>query len=156
MALIDVAKYDIKDGEFVGKFPSTDLPIGTQLVVHPAQMEVTKAILENKFSLYNNLYFNNKLTKPKFFFLNDKKVYGRILYGSRDGNIPSEIWISKTLNVEYSILKDTLIHEMIHQYIYERLYGSKYNIISHGIRFRYFCWQLYKRHHVKIKRTSLF
>ena len=37
MALIDVVKCDIKDGEFVNKFPSEDLRIGTQLVVHPAQ-----------------------------------------------------------------------------------------------------------------------
>ncbi len=37
MALIDVVKYDIKDGEFVGKFPSEDLRVGTQLVVHPTQ-----------------------------------------------------------------------------------------------------------------------
>ena len=38
----------------------------------------------------------------------------------------AEIWISKMLNVNEEILKDTLIHEMIHQYVYERLYGLKY------------------------------
>lgn len=37
MALIDVVKCDIMDGEFVNKFPSEDLRIGTQLVVHPSQ-----------------------------------------------------------------------------------------------------------------------
>lgn len=37
MALIDVVKCEITDGEFCYKFPSDDLRIGTQLVVYPAQ-----------------------------------------------------------------------------------------------------------------------
>lgn len=37
MALIDVVKCDIVDGEFCHKFPSDDLRIGTQLVVYPSQ-----------------------------------------------------------------------------------------------------------------------
>jgi len=37
MALIDVVKCDVNDEEFVYKFPSDDLRLGTQLVVYPAQ-----------------------------------------------------------------------------------------------------------------------
>ena len=37
MALIDVVKCEVNDTEFVYKFPSDDLRIGTQLVVYPAQ-----------------------------------------------------------------------------------------------------------------------
>lgn len=37
MAIIDVVKCDIVDGEFCYKFPSDDLRIGTQLVVYPTQ-----------------------------------------------------------------------------------------------------------------------
>ena len=37
MALIDVVKCEIVDGEFCRKFPSEDLKIGTQLVVYPSQ-----------------------------------------------------------------------------------------------------------------------
>ena len=37
MALIDVVKCEIVDGEFCHKFPSEDLRIGTQLVVYPSQ-----------------------------------------------------------------------------------------------------------------------
>jgi membrane protease subunit (stomatin/prohibitin family) len=37
MALIDVVKCEVNDREFVYKFPSDDLRIGTQLVVYPAQ-----------------------------------------------------------------------------------------------------------------------
>lgn len=37
MALIDVVKYQAIENEFVWKFPSNDLRIGTQVVVNPAQ-----------------------------------------------------------------------------------------------------------------------
>lgn len=37
MAIIDVVKYQAQDGEFVWKFPSEDLRIGTQLVVNISQ-----------------------------------------------------------------------------------------------------------------------
>jgi len=37
MALIDVVKCDVNDHEYVYKFPSDDLRIGTQLVVYPTQ-----------------------------------------------------------------------------------------------------------------------
>lgn len=37
MAIIDVVKCDIVDGEFCHKFPSDDLRIGSQLVVYPSQ-----------------------------------------------------------------------------------------------------------------------
>jgi len=37
MAIIDVVKCEIIDGEFCYKFPSEDLRIGTQLIVYPAQ-----------------------------------------------------------------------------------------------------------------------
>lgn len=37
MALINVIKYDIVDGEFCHKFPSDDLKLGSQLIVYPSQ-----------------------------------------------------------------------------------------------------------------------
>ena len=40
MALIDVVKCDIVDGEICHKFPSENLKIGTQLVVYPSQTAV--------------------------------------------------------------------------------------------------------------------
>ncbi|SCZ01254.1 SPFH domain-containing protein [Flavobacterium caeni] len=37
MALIDIVKYQSKEDDFIWKFPSSDLRIGTQVVVDPAQ-----------------------------------------------------------------------------------------------------------------------
>ncbi len=115
-------------------------------------MEITKVMLKDRFNQYNELYFEGKLTKPKFFFFNSKRNYGFILLGSKDGTIPSKIWISKSANVNDDILKNTLIHEMVHQYVYERLFGLKYQIITHGIKFRYVCWRLHKKYNLKLKK----
>ena len=38
MAIIDVVKYQTQENNFVWKFPSNDLKIGTQVVVNPAQL----------------------------------------------------------------------------------------------------------------------
>lgn len=38
MALINVIKCDINDGEFCYKFPSDDLKLGSQLIVYPSQI----------------------------------------------------------------------------------------------------------------------
>ena len=40
MAIIDVVKYQAQDGEFVWKFPSEDLRIGTQVIVNPSQYAI--------------------------------------------------------------------------------------------------------------------
>lgn len=40
MALIDVVKCEIIDGEFCSKFPSEDLRVGSQLVVYPSQTAI--------------------------------------------------------------------------------------------------------------------
>jgi len=37
MALIDVVRYQAEENEFIWKFPSNDLRIGTQVIVNPAQ-----------------------------------------------------------------------------------------------------------------------
>lgn len=37
MAIVDVVKYQAEENEFIWKFPSSDLRIGTQVIVNPAQ-----------------------------------------------------------------------------------------------------------------------
>lgn len=43
----------------------------------------------------------------------------------------------------------TLLHEMVHQYVYEVLKGSKYTIFQHGLRFH--LMRLYLNHKYKLK-----
>ena len=37
MAIIDIVKYQAQEDEFIWKFPSEDLRIGTQVIVNPSQ-----------------------------------------------------------------------------------------------------------------------
>lgn len=119
-------------------------------------MKLTKRHIKEDFIKYNNLYFKGKLSMPKFLFFNAKDVYGRCVYGSRNGNYPTKIWISTTSIKNEDMLKETLIHEMIHQYIYEYMYAWKYPFITHGLRFRYIVYRLRKKYRIKIKVHSWF
>lgn len=109
-------------------------------------MEITRNLLKQRFAEYNQAYFEGKLTLPKFYFLSSKRPYGRSICNKHG----LEIWISKTSNVNEDVLTDTLIHEMIHQYVYEVLKGGPYHIIQHGIRFHYVRWKLYRKYGLKI------
>lgn len=119
-------------------------------------MVITRELLYQKFNRFNKEYFDNRLNKVVFKFFNGKRNYGRCLFGSRDGKIPTEIWISQSMSNCENTLDETLIHEMIHQYEYEVLHCMKYRIITHGLRFRYVCWRLNRKYGLKIKPTSWF
>lgn len=119
-------------------------------------VEINKMEMKRRHQEYNQLYFGGKLTMPKFKFLNSGNCYGRYHCGSRDGSDPSVIYISKHMNDNENELRETLIHEMIHQYVYECLWGMKYKLIVHGIRFRYVCWQLRRKYGINIVATSIF
>ena len=60
MALIDIVKCEIADGEFCHKFPSEDLRIGSQLVVYPSQ---------TAFLSREEQYVTNSLPAPTPFTL---------------------------------------------------------------------------------------
>ena len=74
MALIDVVKYDANQDEFVWKFPSNDLRIGTQLVVKTSQMaifvkngEILDVFSEGRYTLNTgNIPLLNKLINIPF------------------------------------------------------------------------------------------
>ena len=58
MALIDVVRHEMIDGEFCHKFPSTDLRIGTQLIVYPSQTAflVKGGVICDEFLSIKTLY----------------------------------------------------------------------------------------------------
>lgn len=119
-------------------------------------MKLTKQQVKENFFKYNKLYFNGKLSTPKFLFFNAKNDYGRCIYGSRNGDKPTKIWISTNSIKNEEMLNETLIHEMIHQYIYEHMYAWKYQFVTHGLRFRYVVYKLNKKYDIKIKVHSWF
>lgn len=74
MAIIDVVKYEQKEGELVHRFPSHDLRWGTQLVVYPGQVaffmkggKLCDSFTEGTYTLHtNNIPILNKLINIPF------------------------------------------------------------------------------------------
>lgn len=74
MAIIDIVKYEQKEGELVHRFPSHDLRWGTQLVVYPGQVaffmkggKLCDSFSEGTYTLHtNNIPILNKLVNMPF------------------------------------------------------------------------------------------
>lgn len=112
-------------------------------------MKLTKEIIVNNYKLYNKLYFNNKLNLPKIIWLNGKIPYGKFICNKRKSK--HTIGISRFHN-EWSenFLKEVIVHEMVHQYVYDVLYGFKYTLFQHGLRFHIVKWYIKKKYNLII------
>ena len=102
-------------------------------------------------SEYNQMYFGGVLSTPDFKFITRKRPFGRYIAGNT-----AEISIS-AFRKEWSddFLKDVIIHEMIHQYVYERMWGCRYSFVQHGIQFHIVRWQLRRKYGLKISGGSI-
>lgn len=96
-------------------------------------------------SEYNQMYFGGKLSMPTFQWITCGLPYGRYIASSNliQISVTAKRWTAASL-------KDTLIHEMIHQYVYEYLGGCRYVLIQHGLRFQYVRWQLKRQYGLQI------
>jgi hypothetical protein len=112
-----------------------------------------KSDLKRMHSEYNQMYFGGRLSMPDFKFINAKRPFGRF----RADKKTSEIGISayqKDWSEEFLI--DTLIHEMIHQYVYERLWGCRYSLVQHGLQFHFMRWRLKRKYGLNISGGAVF
>lgn len=91
-------------------------------------MELTIKYMEENFELYNKKYFNGVLKKPHFRIINTRRRLGSM------SRIHERyiISISKYYDRDKFQYDNTLIHEMIHLYIYQQ------NIIDNGPHGRIF------------------
>lgn len=96
-------------------------------------MKLTLLYIENSFIKYNEKYFNGELVMPTFEITNSKRILGQmetkydIFYKKR-----FIIRVSKYYDRTEKQYDETIIHEMIHQYI------SQKNIKDNGSHGRYF------------------
>lgn len=97
-------------------------------------MEITLTYIKKAFSKYNNLYFNNELKTPIFELFRSKTTLGQFCVENshyvRFGGTPTiKIRISSYYKREEKDFDNTIIHEMIHQWIHQN--GIK-DTSSHG------------------------
>ena len=81
-------------------------------------MEITKELLKQKFEEYNKLYFNNELPMCRFTYTYMRDVFGRYMTSTTPkGKKIGHIWISKSIDLDEEMLRELLVHEMIHHYV---------------------------------------
>lgn len=107
-------------------------------------MIATVEIVTEKYDLFNKLYFEGKLHRPKIAVFRGT--------GSLGGYFPKRrrMEITKGIDFEEDFLDDVILHEMVHQYIY-RFYKNEKLAISHGKTFRREVRRLNKQYNLKIE-----
>lgn len=111
---------------------------------------LTKKDLERLHFEFNQLYFGGSLSKPTFKWITCSLPYGR--YIASDNLIQISVTAKRWTE---EVLRDTLIHEMIHQYVYERMWGFRYSLVQHGIQFYFMRWRLKKKYGLYISGGSI-
>ena len=91
-------------------------------------VKVTRYILEDLFDKYNKLYFEEKLVKPQLATYLGESTMGIFNVSERHGKVRMKILIARNVRYTQENLRDVLIHEMIHLYVYQEIgpgYGHK-------------------------------
>lgn len=106
-------------------------------------MILTIAYIEQKFDLYNDLYFNGELMTPNFEITNRKNqlgcLQGKYLY--HNGRMSYTLKVSRYYDRTEKQYDNTIIHEMIHLYIAQnRIIDNG----AHGRRFKAECARINK------------
>lgn len=99
-------------------------------------MKPTVEYLEKKFDEFNELCFEGSLPKIDIELTTSKHFLGRFCYKVRRFTrkpYDIKIKINRRLDCEESLIKDTLIHEMIHYYIFDKKLKDS---STHGRLFR--------------------
>ena len=84
-------------------------------------VKVTKYILEDLFEEYNKLYFEGKLSKPQLATYLGESTMGIFNVSERHGMVRTKILIARNVRYTQEDLRDVLIHEMIHLYVYQEI-----------------------------------
>ena len=99
-------------------------------------MEITTKILKERFIEYNKRYFDDKLPMVDFRRHRTGNPFAR-LNTPNNGNL--SISFSTVYNWNDKLIRDTLIHEMIHLYL---VVNKKEWIFDHGIPFHLCCLKI--------------
>lgn len=90
------------------------------------RMKITKSVLEKLFVEYNAKYFDGFLTMPTMTTYIGQNSMG--IFEVKEGVriVRMKISIARNFNITKEELRDLLLHEMIHEYVY-----LKYKKITH-------------------------
>ncbi|CCY83196.1 sprT-like family protein [Prevotella sp. CAG:1185] len=103
--------------------------------IHEKGIIPTEKDIFNRFYEYNSSFFQNKLPIPFFVIIHTRKTIGRFTCDySENGDIKNPIIeISDRYEYTETQLKDIIIHEMLHYYLY---YTHQNETQEHGKRWK--------------------
>lgn len=94
-------------------------------------MTVTASKIREMYIEYNKLYFENVLFMPKISTYIGDTSMGLFIVKKQKTFVEEEISIARNFKLTREELRDLVLHEMIHQFVYET-YGK----MNHGREFK--------------------
>lgn len=112
-------------------------------------MTITADKLRNLYIKYNEKYFDGLLLMPKISTYTGVNSMGTFSVKTWKSRKQEEISIARNYKLTEEELRDLLLHEMIHQYVYE-----KYGKMNHGRHFKKKMNKLNQTYGLDIRKNS--
>jgi len=104
-------------------------------------LSVTKKEIEERYKIYNIEYFEGVLPPCKCSIFYGNQIFGRYT--------KNHIWISVNVDWAEDTIKEVILHEMVHHYVYS-IEHKNGGLFGHNWRFRRMCRKIKKRYNIKI------
>ena len=112
-------------------------------------MTITAGNLRRLYIVYNEKYFDGGLIMPRISTYTGVNSMGTFSVRQWKRRIQEEISIARNFKLTEEELRDLLLHEMIHQYVYE-----KYGKMNHGRYFKNKMNELNRTYGLDIRKNS--
>ena len=94
-------------------------------------MTITASKIRTLYSEYNKKYFEGSMFMPKITTFTGINSMGIFSVKKWTNKVEEELSIARNFKLTEEELRDLVLHEMIHQYVYE-----KYDKMNHGREFK--------------------
>lgn len=112
-------------------------------------MKISKGVLEKMFTECNKKYFNSSLIMPNISTYIGETSMGMFTVKESRYTREMKISIARNFNFTNEELRDLLIHEMIHEYVY-----AKSGKVSHNRMFKNKMKELNETYGLDIRKNS--
>jgi len=112
-------------------------------------MTITANKIRKMYIEYNKLYFDNVLFMPKISTYTGDTSMGLFIVKEWKNKVEEGLSIARNFKLTKEEARDLVLHEMIHQYVYE-----KHGKLNHGREFRKKMRELNEKYGFDIRKNS--
>lgn len=112
-------------------------------------MTITASKIRTLYSEYNKKYFDGSMFMPKITTFTGINSMGIFSVKKWTNKVEEELSIARNFKLTEEELRDLVLHEMIHQYVYE-----KYGKMNHGKHFKKKMNELNEKYGFDIRKNS--